>query len=461
MIVLAAGAGTRMRSELPKPLHTVAGLPMLEFVLRAAAALHPQELVVVASRELASRLDVDGLRLHGDPHIVVQDPPRGTGDAVAVGLAAAGDSNHALIVYADHPLVATDDLAALINEVMPTQARIGLITCEVENAAGYGRIARDDAGSIVGIIEQIDDEPSKRAGKTEINSGIQLLDIAWAIRALPRVVPHPTKNEVFLTDLVGIAVGDDGPLAVVSVQGSSNALEGVNDRADLARVDSIMRDELRRQHMLGGVTMIGADSIMIDADVEIGPDTTLLPGTYLQMGSVVGPGCVIGPNSRIDSSVIGANSAVESSVVRSSAIGDGCHVGPFSHIRGGTLIDESVHVGNFVEVKNTRIRPNTRVGHVSYLGDASIGSNTNIGAGTVTCNFDGQDKHRTEIGSNVFIGSDTMLVAPVTVGDGAATGAGSVVTKNVAMDSVVVGVPARPIRKRRTSISRSTKGSEG
>jgi len=444
VVILAAGAGTRMKSSLPKPLHSVAGRPMLAHVVDTARQLDPLDIVVVGSQDVLDAMATAGWA--GGISVVEQKPPRGTGDAVRVALDAGANGDALLVLYADHPLVTPDVLVPLIEKVVHDHKRLAVLTCNVDDAAGYGRIDRDELGRLRTIIEKVDDDESRRIGSTEINSGVMALDRRWGADALANLAPNPRKNEYFLTDLVAVAYSED-PESVGSAPGTTDVLVGVNDRAELAVADHLLR-ERKRAHLLdSGVTLIAPVSNQIDLDVEIGADSIVGPNCIIESGTRIGQGCRIGPNAVIRNSTLAERVRIESSIIEDSSIGADSDVGPFSHLRGGAEIGARVHIGNFAELKNARVEEGVRVGHFSYIGDASLGANVNIGAGTVTCNFDGVDKHRTEIGHDVFIGSDSLLIAPVTIGDGARTGAGAVVTKDVAPGATVVGMPARQIRR--------------
>jgi bifunctional UDP-N-acetylglucosamine pyrophosphorylase/glucosamine-1-phosphate N-acetyltransferase len=450
LIVLAAGAGKRMKSALPKPLHPVGGIPMIERVLRAGSELLPVSKTIVVSPalvDLPSRLN----RVN-DVKIAVQEQPLGTGHAVLRGLAAVGDVDWVVVLFADTPLLTGATLVKLVARARHTQAFVTMLTCKVDDAAGYGRIDRDTSDRPLRIVERAADDPSKRQGRVEINSGMMVLRMPWALTALHELTPNPMSQEIYLTDLVERAISAVGehndPWPVVTVAAEIIEAQGVNDRVELSRADEIVRARIRHRHMLNGVTILAPESVLIDDDVVIGQDTTIFPATMLQGTTIVGVGCTLGPQTTLMNASLGNRVAVRSSTIAHSSVGDDSDVGPYAHLRGGTLIGDHVHVGNFAEMKNAVIDADVKVGHVSYLGDVHVGSRTNIGAGTITCNFDGNAKHHTEIGADVFIGSDTMLVAPLTIESGASTGAGAVVTRDVAAGTTVVGVPARRIKRR-------------
>ncbi|CAA9547409.1 MAG: N-acetylglucosamine-1-phosphate uridyltransferase / Glucosamine-1-phosphate N-acetyltransferase [uncultured Thermomicrobiales bacterium] len=447
LVVLAAGGGTRMRSRLAKPLHPVAGRPMIEHVLRAGMAAGPDRMVVVVSERLA---DLDS-RLPGhDVTLVVQDQALGTADAVRrvfdrPGLLPA--SGRMLVLYGDQPLLDTETVSGLARAASLPGQLVTLLTCVVPDAAGYGRIARNAQGLVHGIVERRDDDASLRVGPTEIWSGMMALDVAWARAALGGLTPSAATGELYLTGLVEMAVvgAGTGAWPVGTVEVAPEVAYGVNDRVELAEAERLYRDRVRRRLMVGGVTMQDPSTTVVDDDVTVGPDTTILPFTRILAGTTIGRDCVIGPGAEISGATIGDGVTVRSSTVTGATVHDGADVGPYSHLRAGTIIGPGAHVGNFGEFKNAHLAEGVKAGHFGYLGDVSVGANTNIGAGTVVANFDGRRKHRTTIGADAFIGSDTVLRAPVTVGDGAATGAGSVVTRDVPPGVTVVGVPARPV----------------
>lgn len=447
MILLAAGAGKRMNSALPKPLHPVAGVPMVERVLRAGLAAEPDLIALVVSPETASiapRLTAEYGALS-----VVQDPARGTGDAVLCALQALPPLDRAVVLYGDNPLLEPDTVAHLLQGARESGARVTILSAVLSDAAGYGRVVRDSAERVTTVIEKKNDDAQARKGDTEINSGMMVVDAPWALQALRALPPNPETGEYYLTELVALAAQDaspDRPWPVVAVQGNPDDAVGVNDRQELAFAESRAWARKRAALMAAGVTMRLPETITIDEDVQVGADTILLPQTQLQGRTSVGSGCEIGPATIMRDAHIGDRVVVRSSTVEDSLLADDSSVGPYAHLRAGCDIGPRVHIGNFAELKNAQLAAGVKVGHFSYIGDAALGAETNIGAGTITANFDGQAKHRTKIGARAFIGSDTILRAPISIGDDARTGAGSVVTRDVPAGATVVGVPARIVQ---------------
>lgn len=437
-IVLAAGLGTRMRSQTPKVLHTAAGRPLLGHILGTLDELGAR-VVVVLSRESSAARSV--VSLAKDATVAMQDPPRGTGDAVRVALDAAKDAQGtALIVYGDTPLVRAETLTALMKLRDSRTAVLSLLSGEVGADNAYGRVVRDAKGDVSRIVEArlaSDDEKAL----PESNLGAYAADLAWLRTAVARLQPNAT-GEIFLTDLVALAVADGKRVAAHRALDADEG-RGVNTRVELAAVEDVLRRRIRERHMLAGVTFHDADSSLVDADVEIAPDAVIERGSILEGKTKVGPGTRIGPYSILRDTVVGANCRVEASVLEGATLEDEVTIGPFSHLRPGAYLERGVGMGNFGEVKNARLGAGTKMHHFSYIGDASVGKRVNIGAGTITLNYDGVNKNRTEIGDDAFIGSDTLLRAPVKVGKNAATGAGAVVTKDVPDGMIGIGMPAR------------------
>ncbi|HEY1011215.1 MAG TPA: bifunctional UDP-N-acetylglucosamine diphosphorylase/glucosamine-1-phosphate N-acetyltransferase GlmU [Herpetosiphonaceae bacterium] len=340
---------------------------------------------------------------------------------------------------------------ALLEARRAAAAPAAITTFAAARPDGYGRIVRDLLGQVTAIVEERDATPEQRLLR-EVNQGVAAYDGAWLWPALERLAPNPGNGEYYLTDLVGLALAERGPGAVPALQlADPEEALGVNDRAQLAQVGMILNRRKLEELMAAGVTIVDPAQTYVDADVRVGRDTTILPGTMLRGATVIGEGCEIGPNTVIEDSLLADRCRVTLSVVEQARMDDGANIGPFGHLRKGAHLMENVHMGNFGEVKNATLGPGVKMGHFSYVGDATLGADVNIGAGTITCNFaaDGR-KYRTEIGAGAFIGSDTLLRAPVTVGEGATTGAGSVVTKDVPPHSVAVGMPARIIRRKTT-----------
>lgn len=437
-MILAAGRGKRMRSSLPKVLHPLAGRTMVRYVVDAAREAGFGRCVVVVGPDAAAvRASL------GDGVVyVVQREPLGTGHALAQAQDAAGTSEHVLVLNGDVPLITPSTLASLARAHEEQAADVSFLTARVPEAGEYGLVERDGQGRVTGVVEA-PERSGATAGAAEINSGQYCLRTAWLWPRLSQIRPG-SNGELYLTSLIPMAVEEGAALLSMPAVDADEA-RGINDRAQLAHAEAVLRQRINRRHMLAGVTLGDPATAYIDADVAIGPETVVAPNTQLRGATAVGAGCVIGPNSTLRDAVVGERCRIVSSTVEESTLEDGVDVGPYSHLRPGTYLCAGVHIGNFAEVKNARLGCDVKMGHFSYIGDAEVGDGANIGAGTITCNYDGQAKHRTVIGRNAFIGSDTMLVAPVTIGDGARTGAGSVVTRDVPAGKSAVGSPARVI----------------
>ncbi len=439
-IILAAGQGTRMRSTLPKVLHPILGKPMLSYVLETARSVTGSQPVVVVGHE-AEQIQA---AFDGQARFVLQEPQLGTGHAVQQAEPLAnGQADLLLVTYGDMPLLTAATLQRIVDLHQTHSGPITLLSVIADDPRGFGRIVRGDDGQVLAIVEEAQASPEQRAIR-ELNASVYCFEAAWLWQAL-RNVPLSPKGEYYLTDVIAIAVGQSRSVQAHILEDPQEAI-GVNTRAHLAEAAAILQRRLNLAHMLAGVSLIDPATTYIEPGVRIGPDTVVWPNTHLRGETTIGPACEIGPNTIIHNSRVGADCKVEASVMESATLEDGVQIGPFAHLRKGAYLCEGVHMGNFGEVKNSTLGPHTKMGHFSYIGDAQIGANVNIGCGTVTCNFDGVNKNRTVLGDDVFIGSDTMLVAPVTLGEGAHTGAGAVITKDVPPHGLAVGVPARVIR---------------
>lgn len=439
-IILAAGKGLRMRSALPKVLHPVAGIPMAGHVLAAVHHVHPECVLVVVSplnRELIHSALGQGAQL------VEQHEQLGTGHALSVALPEVSlSTRHILVASGDTPLLRGETVAALVELHTRREAGVTLLTAVVPaaQAADLGRLHRGARGKPLAIVEAAEPLPAK-GGTVEVNAGLYVFDAIWLRSAIRHLKPHPS-GEFFLTDLVALAVAEGKRVEALAAHVAQDAL-GVNTREQLAVAERVMQERLRSYWLGQGVTMVDPQTVYLHARVELAPDVTLHPNTAIQGTSRIAQHVTVGPNAIVTDSTLAEHAVVSSAVVEGAVLEAGAHVGPYSHVRPGAHLERDAFVGSHVEVKNSRIGAGAHIGHFSYVGDADVGPRTNIGAGTVTCNFDGRDKHRTVIGADVFIGSDTLLVAPVTVGDGARTGAGAVVTHDVPAGVTVAGVPAR------------------
>ncbi len=445
-VVLAAGMGTRMKSRLPKVLHPLAGVPLVGHVLRALAPLAPARTVLVVG--------------HGGEQVqaalgpaytyVTQEPQQGTGHAVLQAQPVLADhAGPVLVLYGDTPLLQSATLTALIaRHRAQSSTRVTMLTSHAADPTGYGRVLRDAAGHVTDIVEEKVATPAQRAIR-EINSGLYCFDGAWLWPRLAALPIHPGANEYYLTDMIAVAIGEAAGSVATLALDDMDEVAGINNRVQLAAADRVLRDRIRRHWMLAGVTLLDPATTYIDADVTLGQDTLLYPGCYLEGRTTVGADCRLGPSARLIHATVGDGCTVGMSLLEHCTVEAGVDIGSFNHLRPGAYLSTGVHLGNFAEVKNARLGPDVAMGHFSYLGDADVGAGTNIGAGTITVNLgaDGK-KHRTTIGEGAFIGSDSLLIAPVTVGPGAMTGAGAVVNHDVAPDTLVVGMPARPIRRR-------------
>ena len=441
-VLLAAGQGTRMKSDLPKVLHPLCGKPMLWHVLEAlkdAATEKPVVIVGHGAEEVKKYL--------GDSaECVVQEPQLGTGHAaMQAEPLLKGKTDYVIITYADMPLLRGGTFKRLLETQRLNSGPFSLLTVIADDPRGFGRIVRKADGTVEAIVEEYVATAEQQKIR-ELNVGAYCFKADWLWNELHRIEKNPKKGEYYLTDIVEIAVKDNLPVQAV-VHDDFIETIGINTRIHLSEAEAALRMRINHQHMLNGVSMMDPTSTYIDMGVKIGRDTTLLPNTYLHGNTEIGEGNVIGPNTIIRDSRIGNRCKVLGSVMEGAIIEEDVDIGPFARLRKGAHLKSHVHMGNFGEVKDSTLDEGVKMGHFSYIGNATIGANTNIGAGTITANFDGEKKNPTEIGEDVFIGSDTMLIAPLKLGDGARTGAGAVVTKNVPEDTLVVGMPARAIKK--------------
>ena len=440
-IILAAGKSTRMKSALPKVLHDLGGKKMVEYPLDILTSLSDVKPVVVVGYEAETVQKVIGDRAQ----YALQEPQLGTAHAVLQAKPLLdGKVDTILVTYADMPLISQFTYQQILETHQTHQAVMTLLTLHSETARGFGRLVRDENGNPQAIIEEAVATPHQLAIQ-ELNVGVYCFSAEWLWEALPRISISP-KGEYFLTDLLSLAVTDKKMVKTVSLADAEEAI-GINNRIHLAEAEAALRKRINNYWMLEGVTILDPTTTYIESTVMIGQDCIIFPNTYLRGKTIIGEGCQIGPNTIIQDTQIGTGCKVTFAVLEKAIVEDQVDIGPFAHLRKGAHLAQGVHMGNFGEIKNSYLGPGTKMGHFSYIGDATIGAEVNIGAGTITCNFDGVKKNPTEIGDHVFIGSDTMLVAPVQLGEGARTGAGAVVTKNIPAYSLAVGVPARVIRK--------------
>src|SRR5215216_2753945 len=438
-VVLAAGKGTRMKSNRAKVLHTLCGVPMVNYVIGAIRPLAPDRLLVVVGHQAGL---VEGA-LPEDAEPVLQKEQLGTGDAVRVALGALGGEEEGvlLVVNGDGPLISDRTLDELVERHRSAGVGATVLVAELENPRGLGRVV-EDAG-VVRIVEERDATEDERQINL-VNLGLYAFELSEIRDAIGRLKAENGQGELYLTDVLEI-IGSRSRAVTYRLKNPEEA-NLVNDRSQLARAEEILRRRILDAHMRDGVTVRDPVSTHIEASVEIGRDTVILPGSFLRGNTRIGSDCVIGPSADLLDTVVGDGARVEHSVGRGAEVGPGASVGPYTFLRPGTVLGPEAKVGAYCEVKNTRVGRGSKVPHLSYVGDAEIGENANLGAGTITANYDGVKKNRTTIGDGAFTGVNTNLIAPVTIGDGAYLGAGSVVNKDIPPGKLAIGVPARVIR---------------
>ncbi|MFN0190459.1 MAG: bifunctional UDP-N-acetylglucosamine diphosphorylase/glucosamine-1-phosphate N-acetyltransferase GlmU [Aestuariivirga sp.] len=427
VVVLAAGMGTRMKSAVPKVLHKAAGRSLLGHVLTAIKPLEPARTVIVAGPQMPE-VEAEARRFVPDCKIAIQEQRNGTGHAVSMAKDHLSDfSGTVIVVYADVPLIKSETLRGLASK-LGRGTPMAVLGFEAANPQGYGRLIPAAKGHIKAIREELDASPKERKIKL-CNSGVIAIDSKTLWQTLPKIKPNNAKGEIYLTDLVELVVKAKGKVGVATC--GEIEVMGVNDRTQLAHVSGALQDQYRTRAMLGGATLIDPSTVYLSADTQIGQDVVVEPNVVFGPGVNVGNGAEILANCHIEG----------------ATIGEGARIGPFARLRPGAHIGANAHVGNYVEIKNAALGAGAKANHLSYIGDATVGAKSNIGAGTITCNYDGYAKHKTEIGSGVFVGSNTALVAPVKIGDGVNIAAGSVVTKDVPADALAIGRAELSVRE--------------
>lgn len=447
VIVLAAGAGTRMKSDTPKVMHGIGGRSMVEHAIAAARELNPERLAAVV-RFQRDKVAAHILDFDSDVTIVDQDDVPGTGRAVELGLLGLDESARVegtvIVTYGDVPLLRAETLRELIAEHEENRNAVTVLTTHIQNPGSYGRIVRSASGEVTAIVEA-KDATDQQLKITEINSGIYAFDAGVLRDSLTEVTTDNAQGEKYITDVLSIARENGHRTSALAIEDRWE-VEGANDRVQLAQLGRKLNDRLTEMHMRNGVTIVDPQTTWIDSTVTIANDVTILPGTQLQGTTSVGTGSVIGPDSTLKNVEIGENATISRTHGSDALIEADATVGPFAYLRPGTILRESGKIGTFVETKNTEIGKGSKLPHLSYAGDVTIGENSNIGAASVFVNYDGVNKHRSTVGNNVRMGSDNMYVAPVNIGDGAYSGAGTVIRKDVPAGALAINVaPQRNI----------------
>ncbi len=442
-VILAAGQGTRMKSDKIKVLHHVGGKPMVQHVVDSITDFSSNIVLVIGhqSEDVNDSLDNKELKY------VVQNEQLGTGHAVMQAREQIANHNGpVLVLYGDTPLLREDTLKRFVKIHQKEKAACTVLTALIDNPTGYGRIVKDQEGNITKIVEEKDASLEEKS-ITEINSGVYCFDSKLLLEALDNIHNNNVQGEYYLTDTISYLSALGETVVPMNITDNSEII-GINDRVNLAKAEKVFRNRINIKHMENGVTIIDPDTTYIDSQVIIGQDTIIYPFTYLEGNTIIGEHCVIAPHSRIIDGELGNYVNIKDHcVVMGSKVGNETNIGPYAYIRPGCNVMEKAKVGDFVELKKAEIGRGSKVPHLSYVGDASIGKETNIGAGTIFANYDGEDKHKTTVGNEVFIGSNTTLIAPLKIYDKAKTGAGSVVTKDIKAGNTVVGVPARVYKK--------------
>ena len=441
-LILAAGKSTRMKSKKPKALHSLLGKPLLRWAVEAAQGAGAGRTVLVVGHQAELVQDSMGPELE----YVLQAEQKGTGHAVQMAESLLRDWDGPLLVLpGDAPLLSASLLEALVAHHIHSGAVATLLTATLDNAGSYGRVVRDPAtGRVQSIVEARDASPEQLLLQ-EINTSVYAFDPSALFEALGQITPQNAQGEYYLTDAVALLAGQ-GRIVEALISPDADVVRGVNNRPELVELRAVMQARVHQSHGLAGVTILDPLTTHIDATVKIGPDTVIHPYTILSGVTDIGEDCEIGPGARISDAKLGNGVSVRDSYVTASEVGDGCKIGPFANLRPGSVLGNNVKVGDFVELKNTTLGDDVSAGHLAYLGDAEVGPRTNIGAGTITCNYDGFAKHRTVIGADSFIGTHSTLVAPVTLGEGAWTAAGSSITEDIPAGALGIG-RARQVTK--------------
>ena len=441
-VILAAGMGTRMKSAMPKVLHKVCGKALCRWVIDASKEAGADKVVTI----IGHKADMVRPQIESETEIAVQAEQKGTGHAVMQAADFIKETEGSVVILnGDTPLITAETIEAAIKFHDESGNQATVITAILDDATGYGRIVRNSEGNVVKIVEHKDATEEERKIK-EINSGMYVFDAESLVYALGKLQPNNAQGEYYLTDTLEILLSAGKKIGAYAIE-DNDEIRGINNRIQLNEAETIMRERINRRHMTEGVTMINPSAAYIEADVKIGRDTIIGANVELKGNTVIGENCEIGQGSRLENAVIGNGVSVMSSVILDSEIGDGTNVGPFAYVRPNCKVGANVKVGDFVEIKNSSIDDDTKISHLTYIGDSDVGKNVNFGCGTVTCNYDGTNKYRSEIGDNVFVGCNTNLVSPVKVGERSYIAAGSTITEDVPEGSLSIARSRQTVKE--------------